>query len=168
MVATPRSFEMIAMLIVGGEGTLVGGLAGTALLTLLPIAFQPIALYKTVVEGAVLVLAFQYLPDGIVGGAWRLIGRVARTPQPRALMQEAAPAPDRPQEPHRKAVATSTPASNARCADRIGDALEIDEARRRQEKQRGQRRLRRIAGERRERDLRYLSAGGLDGVELPH
>jgi len=58
MVATPRSFEMIAMLIVGGEGTLVGGLAGTALLTLLPIAFQPIALYKTVVEGAVLVLAF--------------------------------------------------------------------------------------------------------------
>jgi branched-chain amino acid transport system permease protein len=113
MVATPRSFEMIAMLIVGGEGTLVGGLAGTALLTLLPIAFQPIALYKTVVEGAVLVLAFQYLPDGIVGGMWRLIGRVARTARPRESMPETAPESDRPQEPHRQAVAASAPALEA-------------------------------------------------------
>jgi branched-chain amino acid transport system permease protein len=83
MVATQRSFEMIAMLIVGGEGTLVGGLAGTALLTLLPIAFQPIALYKTLVEGAVLVLAFQYLPDGMVGAMWRTLGRLAAAAPPR-------------------------------------------------------------------------------------
>src|SRR5262249_15279951 len=47
--------------------------------------FQPIALYKTLVEGAVLVLAFQYLPDGIVGGLWRLVGRFARTGPPSAL-----------------------------------------------------------------------------------
>jgi ABC-type branched-subunit amino acid transport system ATPase component len=96
MVATPRSFEMIAMLIVGGEGTLVGGLAGAALLTLLPIAFQPIALYKTLVEGAVLVLAFQYLPDGIVGGLWRLVGRLSRSGPPRALVAPAEAASDRP------------------------------------------------------------------------
>lgn len=83
MVATERSFEMIAMLIVGGEGTLVGGLAGTALLTLLPIAFQPIALYKTMVEGAVLVLAFQYLPDGMVGAVWRAAARLAPAVPPR-------------------------------------------------------------------------------------
>jgi branched-chain amino acid transport system permease protein len=72
MVSTPRSFELIAMLIVGGEGTLIGGLPGAALITLLPTVFQPLAIYKTLAEGAMLVLAFQYLPDGLLGGAWRL------------------------------------------------------------------------------------------------
>ncbi len=67
MVSTPRSFEMIAMQVVGGEGMLVGGLVGSALITLLPTIFQPLAAYKTLAEGAILVLAFQYLPDGIVG-----------------------------------------------------------------------------------------------------
>ncbi|MGH7073964.1 MAG: ABC transporter permease [Stellaceae bacterium] len=73
MVATPRSFELITMLVVGGEATLVGGLSGAALITLLPIVFQSLALYKTLAEGAILVLAFQYLPDGILGGLWRLV-----------------------------------------------------------------------------------------------
>ena len=112
MVATPRSFEMIAMLIVGGEGTLVGGLAGAALLTLLPIAFQPIALYKTLVEGAVLVLAFQYLPDGIVGGLWRLVGRFAGTGRAGALAPQPSAAADRPL-PHRHVAAEKTPALQA-------------------------------------------------------
>jgi branched-chain amino acid transport system permease protein len=67
MVSTPRSFEMIAMLVVGGEGTLVGGLLGSGLITLLPTIFQALAVYKTLAEGAILVLAFQYLPDGIFG-----------------------------------------------------------------------------------------------------
>ena len=111
MVATPRSFEMIAMLIVGGEGTLVGGLAGAALLTLLPIVFQPIALYKTLVEGAVLVLAFQYLPDGIVGGLWRLVGRFARTGPPSALAESDA-SNDRAQ-PRRQRAAKETLALEA-------------------------------------------------------
>ena len=113
MVATPRSFEMIAMLIVGGEGTLVGGLAGAALLTLLPIAFQPIALYKTLVEGAVLILAFQYLPDGIVGGIWRVVGRLGRTRRPGALAPETVAALDTPTQPQRQVVAKKTPALEA-------------------------------------------------------
>jgi branched-chain amino acid transport system ATP-binding protein len=113
MVATPRSFEMIAMLIVGGEGTLIGGLAGAALLTLLPIAFQPIALYKTVVEGAVLVLAFQYLPDGIVGGAWRLMERKARSAPPRTAAPQTVVAQDPPQQPSEQPIKTTMPALEA-------------------------------------------------------
>jgi ABC-type branched-subunit amino acid transport system ATPase component len=113
MVATPRSFEMIAMLIVGGEGTLVGGLAGAALLTLLPIAFQPFALYKTLVEGAVLVLAFQYLPDGMVGGLWRLIERLVSAGPPRTFAEEAAGAQDQPARRRGEGVATSVPALEA-------------------------------------------------------
>jgi branched-chain amino acid transport system permease protein len=58
---------MITMLVIGGEGTLVGPLVGCALLTLLPEIFQPFALYKRLAEGALLVLAFQYLPAGIYG-----------------------------------------------------------------------------------------------------
>jgi branched-chain amino acid transport system permease protein len=67
MVNTSRSFEMIAMLVVGGEGTLVGPILGVALLTLLPEIFQPFAIYKRLAEGALLVLVFQYLPGGILG-----------------------------------------------------------------------------------------------------
>src|SRR5208282_2390642 len=65
MVGTPRSFEMIAMLVLGGEGTLVGGLLGAATITLLPTIFQPLAAFKILAEGAILVLVFQYLPQGI-------------------------------------------------------------------------------------------------------
>jgi branched-chain amino acid transport system permease protein len=67
MVGTPRSFEMIAMLVAGGEGTLVGPILGVALLTLLPTIFQPLALYKTFAEGLLLVLCFMWLPEGMFG-----------------------------------------------------------------------------------------------------
>jgi branched-chain amino acid transport system permease protein len=82
MVSTPRSFEMIAMQVVGGEGMLVGGLVGSALITLLPTIFQPLAAYKTLAEGAILVLAFQYMPDGIVGtiARWLSSDRAAAAP----------------------------------------------------------------------------------------
>ena len=75
MVNTSRSLEMITMLVIGGEGTLVGSLFGVTLLTLLPEIFQPFALYKRLAEGALLVLAFQYLPAGIYGS---LAGWVSR------------------------------------------------------------------------------------------
>jgi branched-chain amino acid transport system permease protein len=67
MVGTQRSLEMIAMLVVGGEGTLVGPVFGVALLTLLPTAFQPLAIYKTLAAGLLLVLTVRYLPGGIFG-----------------------------------------------------------------------------------------------------
>ena len=79
MVGTARSLEMIAMLVVGGEGTLVGSLFGVALLTLLPTIFQPLALYKTLAEGLLLVLAVRYLPGGIFGAlAQRFLNPPAR------------------------------------------------------------------------------------------
>jgi branched-chain amino acid transport system permease protein len=87
MVDTPRSFEMVAMLVLGGEGTLVGGLFGTFLLTLLPTVFQPFALYKTMIEGALLIVIFLYMPDGMLGRAVALL-------KPRARAARAA-VPDR-------------------------------------------------------------------------
>jgi len=76
MVGMPRSLELIAMLVLGGEGTLVGPLIGAALLTLLPTIIQPLAAYKTFATGALLVLAVRYLPGGIYGAAVHRLGRL--------------------------------------------------------------------------------------------
>jgi branched-chain amino acid transport system permease protein len=78
MVGAPRSFEMIAMLIAGGEGTLVGPILGVALLTLLPTVFQPFAYYKTFAEGLLLVCCFLWLSDGMFGTTATWVSRLAR------------------------------------------------------------------------------------------
>jgi branched-chain amino acid transport system permease protein len=88
MVGTARSLEMIAMLVVGGEGTLVGSLFGVALLTLLPTIFQPLALFKTLAEGLLLVIVVRYLPGGIFG---TLAQRMLRAPARTAAAGNATP-----------------------------------------------------------------------------
>jgi branched-chain amino acid transport system permease protein len=67
MVDTSRSFEMIAMLVLGGEGTLIGGLFGSIALTLLPTLLQDLAVFKTAAEGALLVFMFLLMPEGLLG-----------------------------------------------------------------------------------------------------
>ncbi len=81
MVSTTRSLDLVAMLIIGGEGTLLGGLFGAILLTLLPTVFQPLALYKTFASGALLVVSFLYLPQGLFGAAIQWAARL-KTAQP--------------------------------------------------------------------------------------
>lgn len=80
MVNTSRSVEMIAMLALGGERTLVGPVIGVALLTLLPTVFQPLAVYKTAAEGLILILIMLYLPGGIFGGVLAGVRRLGRRP----------------------------------------------------------------------------------------
>ena len=80
MVATPHSFELIAMLVVGGEGTLIGGLFGAFLLTLLPTTAQSLATFKTMIEGAVLVGVFRFLPEGLFGRLVIVLARLSAAP----------------------------------------------------------------------------------------
>jgi branched-chain amino acid transport system permease protein len=91
MVATPRSFEMIAMLVLGGEGTLVGGLFGALVLTMLPTLVQSLALYKTAAEGALLVATFLYLPEGLFGRFAMFVSRIGKT-SPTQIESAKAPA----------------------------------------------------------------------------
>lgn len=95
MVGTTRSLELVAMLVIGGQGTLFGPALGSVLLTLLPTIFQPLALYKTFASGVLLVLCFLYLPQGLFGPAAGWLGRAARREpaarMPRALSKETAP-----------------------------------------------------------------------------
>ena len=78
MVGTTRSLELVTMMIIGGEGTLLGPVFGAALLTVLPTVIQALSVYKTFANGAMLVAAFLYLPQGIFGGLVHLFGAVPR------------------------------------------------------------------------------------------
>ena len=78
MVGTNRSLELVAMLVIGGEGSLVGPVFGSVLLTLLPTLFQPFALYKTFAAGSLLVICFLYLPQGLYGALASWLGRWSR------------------------------------------------------------------------------------------
>jgi branched-chain amino acid transport system permease protein len=75
MVSTPRSFEYVTMLVIGGEGTLAGPLLGVLLLVLLPTLVQPLAQVKTLFTGLLLVGGLLYLPSGIFGALGRVFAR---------------------------------------------------------------------------------------------
>ena len=75
MVGTPRSLELVSMLVIGGEGTLLGPLLGAGLLTILPTAIQSLAVYKTLASGALLAGCSLYLPQGMFGVVTRAMER---------------------------------------------------------------------------------------------
>ncbi len=85
MVGTPRSLELVSMLVIGGEGTLIGPLLGAALLTILPTVFQPLAIYKTLASGALLAGCSLYLPQGMFG----LVNRILPTGPHRATASKS-------------------------------------------------------------------------------
>jgi branched-chain amino acid transport system permease protein len=87
MVSTQQSFLIITMLVIGGEGTLVGPVIGVILLTMLPTAFQFLANYKTLASGILLVTAMLYFPSGLYGGFTSLIRRFTggSSPTPKAV-----------------------------------------------------------------------------------
>ncbi|MDF1480378.1 ABC transporter permease [Leifsonia sp. H3M29-4] len=72
------SFALITMLIVGGEGTLIGGVVGVVLLTLLPTQLQVIATYSELFEGALLMIILILLPEGLWGGISEFAHRLTR------------------------------------------------------------------------------------------
>ncbi len=84
MVGMSRSFELVSMLVVGGEGTLFGPLLGALLITLLPTLSQSLATYKTLAVGVLLVVFFLRLPEGLFG----LCVRAALRPRRIALPHE--------------------------------------------------------------------------------
>lgn len=77
MVSTARSFELVAMLVLGGEGTLIGGLIGSVILTVLPTVFQPLAEYKTLITGVLLIVMFRFFPGGILGAIYNALAHIS-------------------------------------------------------------------------------------------
>lgn len=70
---TPETFGFIgsvtimAMLIIGGNGTIRGAVAGAVLLTLIPELFRFASEYRILIFGLVLVLVLRFQPQGLIG-----------------------------------------------------------------------------------------------------
>jgi len=91
---TPSSFGftesvvVLAMLMLGGVGTIRGAVVGATILGLLPEAFRFISNYRLLTFGAILVLVLRFQPQGIIGDgslvvrvlAWALRELRARVP----------------------------------------------------------------------------------------
>jgi len=76
------------MLVVGGQASLIGPLLGATFITTLPTVVQPLAMVKTLIEGALLVLILLYAPGGIFGLAGAAVSRLRR--QLRRFLREPA------------------------------------------------------------------------------
>lgn len=62
-----KSTELVSVVVFGGLGSMSGCLIGTAILTLVTELFRPIAQYRMLIYGLVLVLVMVLRPEGIMG-----------------------------------------------------------------------------------------------------
>jgi len=75
-----ESFTILAMVIVGGMGTLIGPVWGAILLTLLPEVLREFGDLRLVLYGAALTLVVLFMPGGMVQAVEILRARVRRSP----------------------------------------------------------------------------------------
>ena len=75
-----ESFTILAMVIVGGMGTLIGPVWGAILLTILPELLRGFGDLRLVLYGAALTLAVLFMPGGIVQAGQMLRARFGRLP----------------------------------------------------------------------------------------
>jgi branched-chain amino acid transport system permease protein len=70
------SATVVAMMVIGGRGTLIGPIIGAIFLVTMPEFLGRFAEYKTLIYGVLLVTAITLVPDGIVGRfrQWRAQG----------------------------------------------------------------------------------------------
>jgi branched-chain amino acid transport system permease protein len=73
-----ESFSILAMVIVGGMGTLIGPVFGAILLTLLPELLRSIGDLRLIVYGASVTLVVLFMPGGLVQAGRLMARRVSR------------------------------------------------------------------------------------------
>lgn len=62
-----ESVSVLLMVIIGGMGTIIGPILGTAFLTFLPELLRSVSEYRMVIYGGLLVLTIMFMRDGILG-----------------------------------------------------------------------------------------------------
>lgn len=75
-----ESFTILAMVIVGGMGSLTGPVWGAILLTVLPELFRGFGDLRFILYGAALTLVVLFMPGGMVQAAQALRARIGRPP----------------------------------------------------------------------------------------
>lgn len=84
-----ESFTMMAMVIVGGMGTMVGPALGATVLTLLPEALRGVGELRLIVYGLSLTLVVLFMPGGLVQLYHVLTARRSRAPRAMATSTES-------------------------------------------------------------------------------
>src|SRR5712671_5459877 len=74
-----ESFTILAMVVVGGMGTLIGSVCGAILLTVLPELLRGLGDLRLVLYGAALTLVVLFMPGGIAQAVHILRRRIGRT-----------------------------------------------------------------------------------------
>lgn len=72
------SINIIAMVTIGGMGTVSGPILGAVLLQILPEAIRFLQDYRQLMFGAALVISVMFAPKGLVGMNWSRLGPVAK------------------------------------------------------------------------------------------
>ena len=70
-----RSIEFVTMAVLGGLGSILGGVVGAAVLVLLPQVLTVFHDYETIMLGATMIVFMIFLPAGIVPSLARLLQR---------------------------------------------------------------------------------------------
>lgn len=73
-----RSVEFLTMAVIGGLGSVLGSLVGTAFLVLLPQALTAFHEYEHAILGGLMIVAMIFLRKGIVPSVIALVGRAKR------------------------------------------------------------------------------------------
>lgn len=80
------SIEMVTMVVIGGLGSMIGGLVGALVITLAPELLRILADYRMVVYGSLLIIFMMFLPGGLADLATKPMGFLrARFGGPRRL-----------------------------------------------------------------------------------
>ncbi|WP_277905199.1 branched-chain amino acid ABC transporter permease [Pararhodospirillum photometricum] len=78
MAGFMHSIELVTMTVLGGAGSVVGGVVGAALLTILPQTLSVFRDYEMTVLGLVMMLVMIFLRQGLVPGLVARFGRIPR------------------------------------------------------------------------------------------
>jgi branched-chain amino acid transport system permease protein len=70
--------QILVMVVIGGRASWIGACLGAVLITILPVALRPLAEYRDVVNGALLIAVMVFAPGGLFGigkALYRLVRR---------------------------------------------------------------------------------------------
>ena len=71
------SIELVAMVVLGGMGSVWGGVIGAFFLTILPEALRIFENIEILLFGAILIVCIMFLPRGLAGGFSDLVKYVS-------------------------------------------------------------------------------------------
>jgi branched-chain amino acid transport system permease protein len=77
------SVEMVTMVVIGGLGSMLGGLIGALVVVAMPEYLRGLADYRLVVYGAMLILFMLYLPGGLMDPVRRIFSLIHRPQVPK-------------------------------------------------------------------------------------